>query len=99
MRNLDISPSSSKRSTCSEGSGVSELAVEKGTRDCEMLAEHLERSPQIFGDLSPEALNYIQQLQSELNSAEEVRVHLFPPLFLFSFALLYKSARRWFKNG
>ncbi|GKV08611.1 hypothetical protein SLEP1_g20219 [Rubroshorea leprosula] len=27
--------------------------------------------PQIFGDLSPEALNYIQKLQSELSEAEE----------------------------
>ncbi|PRQ35964.1 hypothetical protein RchiOBHm_Chr4g0386271 [Rosa chinensis] len=29
-------------------------------------------SPQVFGDLSPEALNYIQRLQSELTNVKEI---------------------------
>lgn len=29
-------------------------------------------SPKVFGNLSPQALNYIQKLQSELSQAQEV---------------------------
>ncbi|KAG7550687.1 hypothetical protein ISN45_Aa06g014490 [Arabidopsis thaliana x Arabidopsis arenosa] len=46
---------------------------EKGVReDLGNCVEELERlSPQVFGDLSPEALSYIQHLQSELSSMKE----------------------------
>ncbi|KAF8083230.1 hypothetical protein N665_0787s0012 [Sinapis alba] len=47
----------------------SEKGVSEGLGDC---VEELERmSPQVFGDLSPEALSYIQELQSELTSIKE----------------------------
>ncbi|XP_050225805.1 uncharacterized protein LOC126675240 [Mercurialis annua] len=43
----------------------SELSEDKGIG-----IEDLQISPQIFGDLSPEALNYIRNLQLELSNAE-----------------------------
>ncbi|KAJ0229574.1 hypothetical protein HA466_0315900 [Hirschfeldia incana] len=47
----------------------SEKGVSEGLGDC---VEELERmSPKVFGDLSPEALSYIQELQSELTSIKE----------------------------
>ncbi|KAL0728083.1 hypothetical protein Bca4012_024176 [Brassica carinata] len=47
----------------------SEKRVSEGLGDC---VEELERmSAQVFGDLSPEALSYIQELQSELTSIKE----------------------------
>lgn len=37
--------------------------------------EDLERiRPQVFADLSPEAMNYIHKLQSELSNVKEVRL-------------------------
>ncbi|KAJ7974488.1 Seed maturation-like protein [Quillaja saponaria] len=75
LRNLDISPDSSKSLNCPEQREISE---EKDSEDrnietgFDLEFEDLERrSPHIFGDLSPEALTYIQQLQSELSNANE----------------------------
>lgn len=39
--------------------------------------QELQISPHVFGDLSPQALNYIQQLQSELSNVKEVSFLLF----------------------
>ena len=37
--------------------------------------EELEKiRPRVFGDLSPEALKYIEKLQAELSDVEEVRI-------------------------
>ena len=77
MRNLDISPCGTEGSTWESRSeeaknggedvkseGVSEL----GLKDLESCSSR----PRVFGDLPPQALNYIQQLQSELTNAKEV---------------------------
>lgn len=75
-RNLEISTdSTNNRSNCSERREISEEEEESGEdRDTDMRIEDLKSiGPQVFGDLSPEALNYIQRLQSELSDAKEVR--------------------------
>lgn len=82
MRNFDLSPHSSKRSDFAENDGASEVrwegsdggggekGVGAGVEEC---AEELEKmNLQNFGDLSPEALNYIQQLELELSTAKQV---------------------------
>lgn len=82
MRNLEISPDSLENLKCSERRReVEENKVEEESkvRDSggggDISIEDLERrAPQIFGDLSPEALNYIQKLQSELSNVKEVSV-------------------------
>ena len=76
MRNFDIPPYNGKWSnspTQTEVSGEhdsedmdSEVGSELGFKDLESC------SPRVFGDLSPEALHYIQQLQSELTNVKEV---------------------------
>ncbi|KAL0014200.1 hypothetical protein SO802_001269 [Lithocarpus litseifolius] len=79
MRNLEISPDSLKNLKCSERRReVEENKVEEESkvRDSggggDISIEDLERrAPQIFRDLSPEALNYIQKLQSELSNVKE----------------------------
>ncbi|KAI3452370.1 hypothetical protein Pfo_009035 [Paulownia fortunei] len=81
MRNFDISADTSKRSDFEENDGASEVRWEAidggggekggggGVQGC---AEELERiNLQNFGDLSPEALNYIQQLELELSAAKQ----------------------------
>lgn len=75
MRNFDISLENSEKLSTSKQLGVSDEQVRE--RVSEIGAWHsneeLEmRSPQIFGDLSPEALNFIHRLQSEISNAEEV---------------------------
>ncbi|KAI4347651.1 hypothetical protein L6164_008443 [Bauhinia variegata] len=76
MRNLDISPLYSKGSNCEKQMEDSE-GIGDGNRDTEVDGELGDKdlesfsSPRVFGDLSPEALNYIQQLQSELTNAKE----------------------------
>lgn len=74
-RNFEISTESSKnRSNCPEELEVSEEENEcEEHRDSGMSMEGLEKGgPQIFDDLSPEALNYIQRLRSELSDVKEV---------------------------
>lgn len=73
-RNYDILTDPRKEDDQSSKDDVrfgSEKGVSEGLGDC---AEELERMspPQVFGDLSPEALSYIQELQSELTSIKEV---------------------------
>ncbi|XP_047963380.1 uncharacterized protein LOC125207910 [Salvia hispanica] len=77
MRNFDMSPDSSKGSEYAESDGASEVrwdrsdgsGVGAGVESC---AEELENTNlQIFGDLPPEALNYIQQLELELSTAKK----------------------------
>lgn len=82
MRNFDISPDSSKRSDSAENDGASEVRWEAG--ECgggdkgvgagvEGCVEELEKmNLQIFGDLPPEALKHIQQLELELSTAKQV---------------------------
>jgi hypothetical protein len=80
MRNFEISSDNSKKtSNCSDRwRGVSEEEEkESEDRDSDLSIEGLDRiGLQVFGDLSPEALDYIQRLQSELSNAKEVSVLL-----------------------
>ncbi|XP_054802501.1 uncharacterized protein LOC129306141 isoform X2 [Prosopis cineraria] len=76
VRNLDVSPSVKKESACPTQTEVSgdlngeDKNIEIGS---DVVLNGLEScSPRVFGDLSPEALNYIQQLQSELTRVKEV---------------------------
>ncbi|XP_065879429.1 uncharacterized protein [Euphorbia lathyris] len=72
MRNLDLSVESSNMSNSSKQDDKSrEQTEESESRVGEVGIHDLEISPQVFGDLSPEALNYIQKLQSELSYAEQ----------------------------
>lgn len=75
VRNLDVSPSVKKESACPTQTEVSgdlngeDKNIEIGS---DVVLNGLEScSPRVFGDLSPEALNYIQQLQSELTRVKE----------------------------
>lgn len=73
-RNYDILTDPRKEDDQSSKDDVkfgSEKGVSEGLGDC---AGELERMspPQVFRDLSPEALSYIQELQSELTSIKEV---------------------------
>lgn len=75
MRNFDIPMENSEKLNRSKQQGVSE-GQEIQDKDSESgfgtSMEELETtSPQVFGNLSPEALNYIQRLQSELSNAKE----------------------------
>ncbi|KAJ7970910.1 Seed maturation-like protein [Quillaja saponaria] len=78
MRNLHISPNSLKTLNCLEQIEVEvEVSEDKGSEHrnfeggFDLEYDDFERSPQIFGDLSPEALKYIQQLQSDLSNVKE----------------------------
>lgn len=77
MRNFDISPDSLKRSNCSEQCEVLELQSEEtkcggGEVDVNGSIEDWEPSSTwSLGDLPPEALNYIQKLESELSTAKK----------------------------
>lgn len=79
-RNLDIaSPCGARDSDCEkrseilevkgggEDGGEIEVASDLGLKDL----ENCSSSPRVFGDLPPQALNYIQQLQSELTNVKE----------------------------
>lgn len=69
----DRSDSSKQEDESRERSEESESGVgEVGNHD-------LEISPQLFADLSPEALNYIQKLKSDLSNAEQVIFFYFYP--------------------
>ena len=74
MRNFDISPCVVEDSSCELRSeevkdGGDDM---KSEVDSELRLKDLEScsssSPRVFGDLPPQALNYIQQLQSELTN-------------------------------
>ncbi|XP_044465256.1 uncharacterized protein LOC123195545 [Mangifera indica] len=69
MRNFDISVDGLNRLSVSRESEVSDKQCEKIERESsEIGVENLEEiSPQVFEVLPQEALNYIQQLQSELS--------------------------------
>ncbi|KAL5793123.1 hypothetical protein ACOSP7_001717 [Xanthoceras sorbifolium] len=73
MRNFDISLDGLKRSTFSrEGEVLDKECDNRESEGGDISVEDLERmSPQVFGDLSPEALNYVQRLQSELSNVKE----------------------------
>lgn len=72
-RNFDIPTDPRKEE---DQSSKDDVRFEKGvSEDLGNCVEELERmSPQVFGDLSPEALSYIQHLQSELSTMKEVIV-------------------------
>ncbi|KAK6155147.1 hypothetical protein DH2020_009395 [Rehmannia glutinosa] len=81
MRNFDISPDSSEKSDFVDSDGASEVrwevsdggGDEKGVGGAvQGCKEEVERiNLQNLGDLSPEALNYIQQLELELSAAKQ----------------------------
>ncbi|VVA20210.1 PREDICTED: DUF760 domain-containing [Prunus dulcis] len=75
MRNFDISSENSMPSDRSKIGGASEMAESEemhSINGVRMSSEFLDSTaPQVFGDLSPEALNYIQRLQSELTNVKE----------------------------
>ncbi|PON59400.1 seed maturation-like protein [Parasponia andersonii] len=75
MRNFDIPVANSEKlkGLKPEGASEREEIVEKdGETGFETsMGEFETLSPQVFGNLSPEALNYIQRLQSELSNAKE----------------------------
>lgn len=76
-RNFDISADGLKKVHFSRDTEVLDTNREEKESKGEAMAEDLERiSPQVFGGLSPEALNYIQRLQSELSSVQEVEFNL-----------------------
>ena len=76
MRNFDIPMENSEKLKQSKLQGVSEgdeIENKGGEIGFETTVEELEMtSPQVFGNLSPEALNYIQRLQLELSNVKEV---------------------------
>ncbi|XP_019427731.1 PREDICTED: uncharacterized protein LOC109335921 [Lupinus angustifolius] len=76
MRNFNISPSVDERLNCETHSEVSEVRGGGEGGEVEVVSDlgfnDLESSyPGVFGDLPPHALDYIQQLQSELTNAKE----------------------------
>ncbi|KAI8000205.1 hypothetical protein LOK49_LG09G00318 [Camellia lanceoleosa] len=77
MRNFDISTSNWKRSSFPGKSEIWEVKREEseggaGQVDVDCCVEDLESvNLPSLGDLSPKALNYIQQLESELSSAKK----------------------------
>lgn len=73
-KNFDIPIDPRKEEDQSSEDSV-RFGSEKGVsgEDLGNCVEELERlSPQVFKDLSPEALSYIQHLQSELSTMKEV---------------------------
>lgn len=76
MRNFDISTGNSMPLDRSKIDGSSEMVdgeERDGGNGFGASNQYLDSvTPQVFGDLSPEALNYIQRLQSELTNVKEV---------------------------
>lgn len=74
MRNFDSSLDSSVKRDLVSQNDVSQVEGEErqsGDESDVSVVDMEGREVQIFGDLSPEALNYIQQLQSELDVVKE----------------------------
>ncbi|KAJ4729148.1 Seed maturation-like protein [Melia azedarach] len=73
VRNFDIPVDGLKRLNFSEEGRVFDKQREEGENEGgETRVEDLEMiAPQVFGDLPREALNYIQQLQSDLSNVKE----------------------------
>lgn len=74
MRNLDISVCGARGSDCETPSEVLEVKGEgedHGETEVGSDLESCSSSLRVFEDLPPQALNYIQQLQSELTSVKE----------------------------
>ncbi|KAK9925192.1 hypothetical protein M0R45_033524 [Rubus argutus] len=75
MRNFDISTGNSMPLDRSKIDGSSEMVdgeERDGGNGFGASNQYLDSvTPQVFGDLSPEALNYIQRLQSELTNVKE----------------------------
>lgn len=72
MRNFDISVDGLKRLNFSvEGEVLDKHCEESENEGGEISVEDLEISPQVLGDLSHDALNYIQKLQSDLSNVKE----------------------------
>lgn len=70
MRNFDISTENSMPLDRSKIDGSSEMV--DGGNGFGASNQYLDSAtPQVFGELSPEALNYIQRLQSELTNVKE----------------------------
>nr|GMC62130.1 Hop-interacting protein THI043 [Ipomoea batatas]GMC73469.1 Hop-interacting protein THI043 [Ipomoea batatas] len=77
MRNFEISSNSSKNlnsgdgneDPCVKGEEVSIREIESGADGCNVASDTI--SSQNFEDLSPEALNYIQQLEMELKTVKQ----------------------------
>lgn len=82
MRNLDISPCGARGSDCEVGSEVlevkgggeehGEIEVVSDMRFKDVESCSSSSSLRALGDLPPQALTYIQQLQSELTDLKEV---------------------------
>ncbi|KAF2308646.1 hypothetical protein GH714_011696 [Hevea brasiliensis] len=71
-RNLDICVENLEKLNSSKQNEQSiEQSEENVSGGGEIGIQDLEISPQVFGDLSPEALNYIQKLQSKLSNMEQ----------------------------
>lgn len=70
-RNYDIVSDPRKEDDQASKDDVSEKGVSEGLGDCVEELERMSPPPQVFGDLSPEALSYIQELQSELTCVKE----------------------------
>ncbi|KAF2308649.1 hypothetical protein GH714_011709 [Hevea brasiliensis] len=71
-RNLDICVENLEKLNSSKQNEQSTERSEENVRGGgEIGIQDLEISPQVFGDLSPEALNYIQKLQSKLSNMEQ----------------------------
>lgn len=80
MRNFNNSSHSSTKVDLVSQSNVSQVEGEErqsGDGSDVSVVDMEGRDVQIFGDLSPEALNYIQQLQSELDMVKEVCIFAF----------------------
>lgn len=77
MRNFDLSTNESRSSNSMVQIEDSKVQSEQsGGCVGEVFLEELERfNPQGLGDLPVEALSYIQQLQSDLNSVKKVSNH------------------------
>lgn len=75
MRNFDISSKSSRDLDLLEGDKLVESKGEKFKARDNMSLGDMERI-QVFGDLSADAINCIQQLQIELDTVKKVKLLL-----------------------
>lgn len=97
MRNLEISPSDDlKKRNSSEDNEASEEKVEKGECLCDSVAMECctEESEKLdlqscLGDLAPEVMSYIQQLESELSTAKKVRLCVCVCVYYLRFCLAF----------